>query len=126
MKTFVAAICLLVGLIAGTFVYSAKMNESVDKLEVVIEHFEMCVQKEEYDNCNQKMAELEACWQTTEKWFKAFMDHRQLDLINHAFYELKGYSAEKNKEEMLVRCGVLKDLLHYVTESETLNLENIF
>jgi len=126
MKTFVAAICLLASLIAGTFVYSAKMNETVNNLETVIEHFEDCARKEEYDNCHQKMAELEACWKNTEKWFKAFMDHRQLDLINQAFYELKGYSVEENKEEMIVRCGVLKSLLYYVSESETLSIENIF
>jgi len=53
------------------------------------------------------------------------MDQRQLYLINQDLYELKGYSVEENKEEMIVRCGVLKSLLYYVSESETLSIENI-
>lgn len=126
MKTFIGAICILALLITGTWFYSQKINENVHQTEHMIERIEKSVHQKDFAESKSAVDELENRWNVTEQWFKGFMDHRRLDLINQTFYELKEYINEENEEEILIKCGVFRKLLNDVTESERLSLENVF
>ncbi len=64
-------------------------------------------------------------WKKAEKNFKAFIEHYDTDEIYRVLHEIKGYVEFSDKENALVKIGVLHILLSKIPENEKLTLENI-
>ena len=125
MKSFICAVIIFISIFIGAGVYTHALSEEVKQMENRLSAVVSCVEKEDWDDCNKKTKDLVDEWHKTQKWLKAIVNHKEIDLILETLYEMKGYIDVKNREEALVKAEVLKVLLKHIPENEALSVMNI-
>ncbi|MBQ2696794.1 MAG: DUF4363 family protein [Clostridia bacterium] len=125
MKSFMVAMIIFVLIILGSGYYSYALTKSIDNIEVKLSEVEASLLNHNWDECNEKTEALMQDWEKTQKWLKAIVNHKEIDVIIQALYEMKGYIRVKNKEEALVTVGVLRMFFRHIPENESLALINI-
>jgi len=125
MKSFMVAMIIFVLIILGSGYYSYALTKSIDNIEVKLSEVEASLLNHNWDECNEKTEALMQDWEKTQKWLKAIVNHKEIDVIIQTLYEMKGYIRVKNKEEALVKVGVLRMFFRHIPENESLALINI-
>lgn len=126
MKSFAVALGIFILVFIGTGYYSHRLNEEIEHLESKLSDVTDCVTHEDWDKSKEKTNDLMADWDKAQNWLKAIVNHKEMDLIMQTLYEMKGYVDAENKEETLVKAGILKVFLEHIPENEALTLNNIF
>lgn len=126
MKSFAVALGIFILVFIGTGYYSHRLNEEIEHLESKLSDVRDSVTHEDWDKSKEKTNDLMADWDKAQNWLKAIVNHKEMDLIMQTLYEMKGYVDAENKEETLVKAGVLKVFLEHIPENEALTLNNIF
>ena len=125
MKSFMVAMIIFVLIILGSGYYSYALTKSIDNIEVKLSEVEASLLNHNWDECNEKTEALMQDWEKTQKWLKAIVNHKEIDVIIQALYEMKGYIRVKNKEEALVTVGVLRMFFRHIPANESLAIINI-
>ena len=125
MKSFIIAMIIFVLIIAGSGYYTYALSKSIDNIEAKLSDVENNISEEKWEECKAKTEALMQDWEETQKWLKAIVNHKEIDLIIQTLYEMKGYIQAENKEEALVKAGVLKMFFRHIPENESLSLINI-
>ncbi len=126
MKSFAVALGIFILVFIGTGYYTHRLNEEIEHLESRLSDVSDSVTKEDWDKSKDKTKILMDDWDKAQNWLKAIVNHKEMDLIMQTLYEMKGYIDAENKEEALVKAGVLKVFLEHIPENEALTLNNIF
>ena len=126
MKTFAAAMAAFLIIIGGTTIYIYVLSGSVDTMEVCVENIMTHAREENGEDCQASLNEFLEHWDSAKKWVAAFIHHDEMDLINEALYEIKGYIEYQNAEQTIVKANVLQILLEHIPENEKFTIENIF
>lgn len=126
MKSFIAAMLILVLIIVGTAMYIAMLNHSVERLEAHVTQIENDAADENWQSCQAALNDLFEEWNRLKPQLEFFMHHNEMDQIYQILYEVKGYADFRNREELLVKTGVLRILIEHLPENEQLTLKNIF
>lgn len=87
--------------------------------------------KNALENNNFKLAKeniesLEETWNNMKVLWNIFMEHHEIDNIEHAMVEYKAYVNLENKEEALKNSEIIKKYFLHVVEREKVSIENIF
>ena len=119
------AVIIFSSIFIGAGFYTRVLSKEVKQMEDHLFDVVSYLKQEDWENCNKKTKELLKEWHSTQKWLKAIINHKEIDLILETLYEMKGYIDVKNREEALVKAEVLKVLLEHIPENEALLFINI-
>lgn len=126
MKSFAVALGIFILVFIGTGYYTHRLDKEIEHLEIRLLDVQDCITKKDWPNSKNKTKALIDDWEKAQNWLKAIVNHKEMDLIMQTLYELKGYVDVKNKDEALVKAGVLKVFLEHIPANEALTLNNIF
>ncbi len=125
MKSFVCAMLIFCIVITGSVIYLKILGRDMEEICQCISELEDYAKKEDWNQCKDSAHELKSRWDGTKKWLMAVIDHREIDLIQEAICEVTGYCDAKDKDEILVKTGVLEMLFRHIPENEEVSLINI-
>ncbi len=126
LKIFAGAMVTLLLIIAGTNIYSDRMNDTLAGMKSQIDEIIDYADKEEWQNCSQTFYAFNKQWHTDERWFSAFIHGDKISLINEVLSELETFIGYENTEQTIAKSKVLKNHLKSISENEQLNAENLF
>lgn len=125
MKTFIISLVVLAILITGVCVYSVYLDKTMSDLQENLECLLDCINKEQWDKCENEINCLSKNWEKNEPILAMFNDHEDIDNINLSVSDLKESIACKDTEHTLKSLKETKILLERIRKNETLSLENI-
>ncbi len=125
MKSFICAIIIFSSIFVGTGYYNHVLSEEIEKIENHLSDVVSSLDENDWEQCNKKTEDLMKEWDKTQKWLKAVINHKEIELILQTLYEMKGYIKVQNKKEALVKAEVLKVLFEHIPENEALSVMNI-
>ena len=125
MKGFICAIIILAFMFTGAFIYVHNLDQLVNNIEEHLEKIEDNAKNENWEQCQREIEQTFEHWNETQIRLKAFIEHREIDEIHQLMSEMKGYADFSDKENLLVKLGIIKTLIGHIPENEKLTLENI-
>ncbi|MBR7164103.1 MAG: DUF4363 family protein [Clostridia bacterium] len=125
MKSFIGAMVIFAFIFAGTGYYSKVLSAEINHLEQRLSEVTDCLQHDDWEGCKEKTDALMHDWNKAQKWLKSIVNHKEIDLILQTLYEMKGYVDVENKDEALIKAGVLKMFFQHIPENEALSIMNI-
>lgn len=126
MKSFAAAMVVLVGIVVGIVFYNVMLHDTVHDFEERITSIEACAAHNDWDGCQNSISGLLENWERVKPRLELFIHHNDIDEVNRLLYEIKGYCSFKNREDVLVKSGVLQVMIDRLWDNEQLVLKNIF
>ena len=126
MKAFIAAMLILALIVTGTAFYITMLNHSVERLDAHVTQIENFAADENWQACQSALNGLLDDWNRLKPQLEFFIHHNEMDQIYQLLYEVKGYATFQNREELLVKTGVLRIMIDHLPENEQLVLKNIF
>lgn len=125
MKAFITSIVIAAVIVAGSILYTHKLETISGELaamnDVITEHIE----KENYDDADKKISELGEYLEDKREMLATTGNHQELDNIQIYLSELKRFSQGEMKTDALSRCQVLDFLFHHLPQDYRLRIENI-
>ena len=73
MKIFAGAMVALLIIIAGTNIYSDRMNQTLDDMKSQIDEIIIYADKEEWQDCDKTFNDFNKHWQNDVRWFSVFI-----------------------------------------------------
>lgn len=127
MKEFIIIFLVLLIIILGDIGIQYYLNSSSAKLVNSLKEIKKLLDSKENSNMvNEKCNKLYYDWKKTEKRWSIIVLHSELDLIEQALIETKGYILENDIGQGKV--GIEKSifLIEHIPDKEALSLKNIF
>lgn len=126
MRESIIIIAVLVLVIAGS-VFSEKYlektsNSLIDELVSLDQKIDSVPNSEQL---NKDVEEIDKKWQDIKEVWATFVDHDEIDKIELALIEAKGFISEDNKIDSKVQIEKAQFLLNHIPERQKLKLKNI-
>lgn len=125
MKTFLVAMLVLAILITGVLTYSSYLIKAEGELISDIEEISDCVNREDWNEADEKTKALIENWKKHEAILAMFNDHEDLDEIRLSIGDLKDSISHSDVEHTEKAITEFKILLERLRKNESLSLENI-
>lgn len=125
MKTFIASCVVLLIIISTIILYILFLGNSVETFSSQIDDIIKYATNEDWSSCKIATDTFVQNWTRSKKYYEAFMEHREIDLINEAVTEVVSRVDFMDKDEILTKSNLLKMLLTHVHNNELPLLENI-
>lgn len=120
--TIMITIAALLGL--GAWINDSLQGSS-DLLSVQIEKVCQDIQKESWDDANQKTRQLEIKWEENARWWPIILDHQEMDNIEFSLAKAKEFVATENRSLALGQLSEMKLMIEHLPAKEKINLKNI-
>ena len=125
MKTFLVAMLVLTILITGVLTYSSYLMKAEGELISNIDEISDCVNREDWNDADEKTKALIEKWKKHEAILAMFNDHEDLDEIRLSIGDLKESISYNDSEHTTKAITQFKILLERLRKNESLSLENI-
>lgn len=126
MKSFIAAIVIFVGLIAGGFFSVWHIENIADDMSERNERITKAVEKEDFETAKKEVSGLSDYVEDKKAILSSTMDHSYVDNIEMNICELERYVDGEVKYDSLAKCEVLHMLFEHLPKNYKLKPENIF
>lgn len=125
MKSFIAAIVILVLLIGFGLASYVYLDKTAEKLVHETELLEESVHKKDWKAAEKNFASLTSSWdKSNEKW-TMLIDHQELDRINTNISKIREYIQVRHLPELAAELAELKLFLLHIPQKEAINLDNL-
>lgn len=125
MRTFIAALLVLVSLLSGIFIYSGYIKNTEKNLSEIISELSENVTKGQWDESKNGFKKLKSIWGKNEKILAMFNDHEDLDEIRLSIGELGESISYENAEHSKKSIEDIRILLERLVKNESFSFENI-
>ena len=125
MKAFICAMVILALVITGASLYAYNLGRTVDRLEAAAAVMADYAVVEDWPGCRSALSDFFEDWNKVYPHLEFFIHHNDIDRINQLLYEIEGYTTVENRDDFLVKCGVIRMLIHQIPDNERFTLENI-
>lgn len=125
MKSLIISVILAGIMIAGSLLYTCKIEDVSAEMSEINERITDCLENERYDDAGAAVYELKEFMDKKNTLLATMGGHEDLDKIAMNLAELERYTKERNKADALSKCAVLDFLFKHLTEGYHLKAENI-
>lgn len=125
MKSFVAAIVILIIIISGMFFYINALENVSDELNGLISKVEKQVQNEKWEDVEQSIKEMSESFNKVKKWLPCLVEHDIIDEINVTVAKVEQYALYKEVPELMAEITALKEQTEHIAKRERLIIENL-
>lgn len=125
MKSFIVSIIIAAIVIAGSIMYTHRLETISDELIAINDTVTERIESENYGEADEKIRELDEYLEEQREMLATTGNHQELDNIQIYLAELKRFSADQMKTDALSRCQVLDFLFHHLPQDYRLRIENI-
>lgn len=126
MRMLISIMIVLIFLIGTGIWTNGYLQTSSDDLGVLIEEICLDIEKENWDDAENKTRILEKTWQQSARWWPVFLDHQEMDNIEFSLAKVKAFVESENKPLSLGQLSELKLMIEHLPIKEEINLKNIF
>ena len=126
MKSFIAAIVIFIGLIAGGFFSVWHIENIADDMSERNERITKAVEEEDFETAKKEVSGLSDYVEDKKAVLSSTMDHSYVDNIEMNICELERYVDGEVKYDSLAKCEVLHMLFEHLPKNYKLKPENIF
>lgn len=97
---------------------SDNILETLDKTEISA--------KDNSENTERLCGEIQNLWNSKKNRLEIFLSHGDIDQIDISIENIIRYCEQSEFDKLYIECGVLKNHMNSLKDSETINLHNIF
>ena len=117
---------MLIAIIALGIISTFLINSSYSHLEGHLRTIEELASAEKWDDIPEELDKLDTDWSNKKAWLRPMLDHRDVNLTSIPIESMKTYAAFRNREQFLLQCRLLDDVIRTVKENQSFNFINIF
>ena len=125
MKSFIVSIIIAAIVIAGSIMYTHRLETISDKLIAINDAVTERIENEQYGEADEKIRELGEYLEEQREMLATTGNHQELDNIQIYLAELKRFSVGQMKTDALSRCQVLDFLFRHLPQDYRVRIENI-
>lgn len=119
---------LVLLLVIFTFAYYT-YNQTLslaEELQAALEDWAVKVEKERWEEAGGQAGVIEEKWNATNSWWSPLMDHREVELVEHAIARSAELVEVQDRDMALVEIRMAQRLTQHIVERECPALKNIF
>lgn len=97
---------------------TAKLNSKIDTINKAIE-------KNDWKNAHTNIKELKKDWESSQKIWALFINHREIDNISSSLCKTEEYILNNSLSDSSAYLAELKEFIDHIPDMEKLSLKNI-
>ena len=125
MRGVISALVIAAAIVAGSFIYTNRMNKISDELTDINNSIAEKIESEDYDGAAEDIKRLRGSVDSRRVFLTATGNHVRLDEIELGVSELEGYANERQKPDAYSKCRSLGVLIEKLPRDYKICLENI-
>lgn len=126
MRTLTTVTIIIVLLFGGSFASYRYIQTSAQHLSSQLETVETSITTQKWDAAQNQLQTAQQRWDQTKTWWTVLLDHQEIDNIDISMKRLEKYIATQGSSLSLGELSALQLLVEHISDTEKLNLRNIF
>ncbi|WP_407306805.1 DUF4363 family protein [Desulfosporosinus sp. SB140] len=116
---------ILVLLLGGSFASYHYIQGTTQTLGSQLDTLEQSISSQQWDAAEKELDTAQQHWDNNKNWWTVLLDHQEVDRIDLSFKRLDKYLVTQNLPLSLGELSDLELLIHHISDSEKLTIENI-
>ena len=125
MKSFIITLLVAASLIAGSVIYTKRLENCSETLGKITADISASLEAEDYTTASGDIERLSEKLLSDKPFIAAFGDHADVDLIESNLAELKVYAEHGQKFDALSKARVISILFQHLPKNTHIRIENI-
>lgn len=125
MRTLITIFIILLLLLGGSFASYQYLQGSTQMLDSQLATVEQSISAQQWEAAQKALNTTQQNWDKSKAWWTILLDHQEIDKIDLCLKRLEKYLVTKDLPLSLAEVSSLELLIHHISDTEKLNLENI-
>lgn len=126
MKSYIMMVVILALMVGVSYGGNRYINTSSQKLVQSIEQMDKYLDKQDWVQADSQVQVLKEAWDETKDIWSVLVHHQEIDTIDISIMRLKEYVQANNSVLSAGELSSLRLLFEHISDTEALNLKNIF
>jgi len=126
MPRWISALIVLAVIVTAGSISIFTIENFYSALEERLQKIENHARDENWKETAAETKKLDEEWSGKRRLLLIILDHRDVNLTSVPIESMKTYIAFENKEQFILQCRLLGDVIKTVKENQMVNLINIF
>jgi hypothetical protein len=126
MRNLLISVAIFITMIIAIFFANLYLSRICLDLTKTSSTLEDQITNEEWESAYDTSNKLTSNWKSYCTKLSIFVDHEEIDNIDHELWKLTQYTKCRNKDESLAGLHVIKFFITHITNMEKISVQNIF
>jgi PAB1-binding protein PBP1 len=126
MRNLLISVGIFLTMLIAIFLSTVYLSRICSDLIKTTDTLEEQITNEKWKDAYGSSIKLSSKWKSYCTKISIFVDHEEIDNIDHELWTLTQYTKCKNKDESLADIHVIKFFLNHITNMEKITVQNIF
>ena len=126
MKNLIISVTIFLTMLVAIFYSTVYLSRICSDLIKTSDALEEQITNDKWQDAYESSIKLTSKWKNYCTKLSIFVDHEEIDNIDHELWTLTQYTKCKNKDESLAAIHVIKFFTNHITNMEKITVQNIF